>query len=342
MCLALSPDDQRLAVGFDNGNVHVLDARDLMQRTALHAHARPVTAAVWTLPGRLVTADLLGMLVVWATDSWQEVLRLSEHEGEVTGLCTSASKKWLASTSVDGSVHVWGTSGRWEEVGSVGQMERVAAVAWSPTDDTLATSSASGTVTLWDAAAPVLGIEQLRLMYAHTMEVTALAFSRDGQSLASGSLDKSIRVWAVGVPGVAVGSHQFVLQGHHSRGITTARWGRSHSDQLISGSLDGILIVWSIAQRAPTLVLHGHSDAITGCCIPARGHGDQVRYRGVREGASRERAARTAARSRSPSLSCTPQGPSDCVRWTSALPQRAARHVHATAPRCPSGVLVLR
>jgi WD40 repeat protein len=48
-------------------------------------------------------------------------------------------------------------------------------------------------VILWDVAAR----EQVRSISAHGLYVNAVAFSPDGQSLLTGSLDRTVRRWAV-------------------------------------------------------------------------------------------------------------------------------------------------
>src|SRR5438105_3916905 len=61
----------------------------------------------------------------------------------------------------------------------------IAAVAFTPDGQTLATASADKTVKLWQ---PATGQEQATLR-AHTDVVCAVAFAPDGQRLATGSYD---------------------------------------------------------------------------------------------------------------------------------------------------------
>jgi WD40 repeat protein len=58
----------------------------------------------------------------------------------------------------------------------------------------LAAGGHDGLVHLWN---PATG-QRLMTLTDHTAGVLGLAFSSDGQTLASGSLDRTIRLWNVG------------------------------------------------------------------------------------------------------------------------------------------------
>jgi WD40 repeat protein/serine/threonine protein kinase len=109
----------------------------------------------------------------------------------------------------------------------------VRAVAFSPSDGTLAAAGEDGVVWLWDAA----GVA--RTLPGHVDEVLALAFGRDGRLLASAGRDRAVTVWDV-----AAGREVLRLAGHGRpvEGLAFAPDG----SRLASAAADGVR-VWDAA-----------------------------------------------------------------------------------------------
>lgn len=81
-----------------------------------------------------------------------------------------------------------------EEVKSLqGHQEAVAAVAYSPDGQFLATGSFDKTIKLWDAKT----LKEIKTFSGHTDLVLTLAFSPDGSRLISGSQDNTVKVWSL-------------------------------------------------------------------------------------------------------------------------------------------------
>ena len=89
----------------------------------------------------------------------------------------------------------------------------------------------------------------------HTDAVTSVAFSPDGQTLASGSLDNTIRLWDA-----ATGGHKATLTGH-TDAVTSVSFSPD-GQTLASGSLDNTIRLWDAATGGHKATLTGHTDAV--------------------------------------------------------------------------------
>ncbi|KAH7398227.1 hypothetical protein BKA66DRAFT_483359 [Pyrenochaeta sp. MPI-SDFR-AT-0127] len=108
----------------------------------------------------------------------------------------------------------------------------------------------------WDACRSVLE--------GHTSGVTSIAFSPDGQLVASGSHDETVRLWEV-----ATGSCRSVLEGH-TDGVTSIAF--SPVGQLVaSGSYDETVRLWEVATGSCRSVLEGHTSRVTSIAFSPDG-----------------------------------------------------------------------
>src|SRR5205085_2209675 len=82
--------------------------------------------------------------------------------------------------------------------------------------------------------------EVQRVLLGHTDAVSALAFSGDGKLLASGSHDRTARIWDV-----AAGTARHVLKGH--TGLVAGVAFKPDSSRLATAAHDQSVRVWSVA-----------------------------------------------------------------------------------------------
>jgi WD40 repeat protein len=156
---------------------------------------------------------------------------LPAHTAAVTAVAFSPDGQTLVTAAEDHSVRLWGVAS-WRHVKLLVPWPR--SVAFAPDGKTLAIASGPA-VRLWDVAA---GCE--RAVLSHSTGVAALAFSPNGQLLAAGCGDSTVRVWDV-----ATQRQVGRLLGHTQPQLTVAfsRDGRI----LASGSLDNTVRLWDAA-----------------------------------------------------------------------------------------------
>jgi WD40 repeat protein/tRNA A-37 threonylcarbamoyl transferase component Bud32 len=189
-------------------------------------------------------------LRLWDTTTWRELHVLSEvcsplafsPDDEYLATCTS--RPWSA-IEIRGvttlqeirpplSGHRWGLT----------------AVAFAPNGKIarLASASVDGTVRIWD----VLAGKELVPALHHENGVICVAFSRDGQFLASGGHDRVVKIWDAR-------SWKLIQEVSDATGtIQSVAFHPKDSRMLAWGSRDATVKIWDNATKE-TRTLHGHT-----------------------------------------------------------------------------------
>ena len=123
-------------------------------------------------------------------------------------------------------------------------------IAYSPDGSRLAVANHIG---IWIYDAHTGG--EVTLLTGHTREVYSVSFSPDGLTLASGSADRTIRLWEV-----TTGKHLRALEGHTSLvvNVSFSPDGRT----LASASWDDTIRLWEVTTGKHLRTLEGHTQAV--------------------------------------------------------------------------------
>ncbi|MBV8456651.1 MAG: hypothetical protein JO122_08555, partial [Acetobacteraceae bacterium] len=170
-------------------------------------HHGRIFALAFTPDGqRIISGGVDGTLRTWDVASGRCLTVIQAHPGGVASLAISADGRYVLTGGLEGVARLW-------DLGTCASVKTfshnahaIVAVALSP-DGRLALTGGGGAygngdfpveggdfdIRLWDVGTGKI----MRRMSGHTHWVHGLAFSPDGKSAASASLDATVRVWSV-------------------------------------------------------------------------------------------------------------------------------------------------
>jgi WD40 repeat protein len=254
-------------------------------------HSGFITDLAVSPDGRLaLSASSDFSAVLWDVPGRREIRSLTGHRGAVTSVALDAHRREALTGSEDGTLRLWdletGEEIRRYSTGEPSVVTRFlaafrnrqaraqeayrgigTAVALGPAGRFVAARTEDGTH-LWDRAT---GRHLRRFEGYAAMESddggghrAAVVFSADGRVLfRADSRDEEIRRWEVGT-----GEELEPLRGH-TDGVTDLALGRGGAE-LISGSRDGTVRVWSAVSGATVDAFH-HGEAVTSVALTADG-----------------------------------------------------------------------
>ena len=224
IALALSPDGAKLAIGRAN-------------RVVVHDVTKPERPVMATLEG---------------------------HKDLVQSLAWSPDGKTLAAGGYRIVLAFDATSWQLQHT-LTGPLEgRVTALTFLPDNTTLVVADGAqgqrGLLHFW----PMSEAKPAATLEAHTDNILALALSRDGKLLATGSADTTVKIWDV-----ATRKETAKLEGHTNHVLALAF--NPDGAQLATGGADKELKVWDVRTKEQLIQLGNKSTAITGLTWTADG-----------------------------------------------------------------------
>lgn len=151
---------------------------------------------VFSPDGRLLAGSAYSTISIWDAKTG-ELQQSLENESWPNALAFSADGRWLAAGSSDKLARVWDVQRSELKATLSGHTGWVTGVAFAPPEQSgallLATATARDGLQLWDVGSGER--RAARLPVGHTDAVEAMAYSPDGQRLATASPDETVWFW---------------------------------------------------------------------------------------------------------------------------------------------------
>jgi len=256
--VVFSPDSSILASGSNDGVIQLWNKQGTS--TSLRGHQVMVTGLAFSPNGKLLASSSLdGQIVLWNPKTAGMVHRFNVPKTFVQGLSFSPDGTRLAIAEAK-QIRLWDMSfylaetslskasglsrGKPSSSNSIGLLTGPAVIdcfAFSPGNNHLASGSTLGLIRIWDVATGRL----VRVLDNDSNTVTGLAYSPDGNTLVSVSLDQTVSLWDLKSMGKGQASANPVssFQGHAE--AITGMSISANGERMVTTSADKTMKLWN-------------------------------------------------------------------------------------------------
>jgi WD40 repeat protein len=221
------------------------------------------------------TAGQTNTIKLWDVPNHKEIATLTGHRHWIKSLNFSPNGQWLASAAWDYTIKLWNvrdciktTTCEASETLKL-DSQFIHNVSFSPDGTLLASAGNKGwgtnnNIQLWDVATRPINTKPIKILQGHRDFINSISFSPNGKLLASGSNDKTIKIWDV-----ANAKEIKTLTGH-SDGVQWVNFSRD-GKLLASTSNDQSIKLWNVTTGKEIKTLTGHTNSVTSVIFGSNG-----------------------------------------------------------------------
>ncbi|MEH1883458.1 NACHT domain-containing protein [Nostoc sp.] len=268
--IAFSPEGERLVSGSFDRTVKLWDLRTgvWMCVMTLLGHTGFVTSVAFNPEGDRVASSSYDQTVkIWDIHTEKCLDTLKGHTNRIWSIAFHPQGRLIASGGDDHAARVWEVSTGQCTKTIQGYRNAIYALALSATgiahswqQNLLASGHEDQTIKLWDVNLNALqqlklGLQPFRVLHGHSNRVFCVAFSPNGQFLASGSADQTIKLWSP-----HTGKCLNTLHGHGSWVWAVAF--SPDNNLLASASHDHTIKIWDVHSGECWQTLQGHPGSV--------------------------------------------------------------------------------
>ncbi|MEE2686008.1 MAG: WD40 repeat domain-containing protein [Planctomycetota bacterium] len=252
---SLATDGKNVVLGSADGSIRMMDPATGNQLRALAGHAGAVvTMALHPAGTQVASGQPDGAIRLFNAADGALVGTMRGHTGPVHAIALHPTLPHLVSGGADGSIRVWQNAPA--PTVTAGTEGEITSHTFSADRQLLAVAAMIGgnpTIQVRNAANG-----QVTATFAgHAGIVTSLAISPDKTRLASGSADKTVRLWTI----ANAAAEPVVLEGHAAT-VGAVAFAANGTD-LFSGAADNSIRQWKVADGTEVRVIAGHTGAIS-------------------------------------------------------------------------------
>ncbi|KDN40729.1 hypothetical protein RSAG8_07904, partial [Rhizoctonia solani AG-8 WAC10335] len=188
------------------------------------------------------------------------------HTRSVKCISFSHNGAWMVSGSLDSTAFVWDTHDGTVLAGPFSGRSGIGSASFSPDSAFIVLGFADGSLQMCHALDSTIPAQRFA---GHVLAVNSVTFSRDGSCIASGSSDRTIRIWNVqkGTLIITLPTGRTV----HTKAINSVTFSPDGA-RIISSSRDGVIQVWdTFTGKLSAGPFMSHTSGINALAVSPRG-----------------------------------------------------------------------